>query len=222
MEQKGIRTEKGDYNRRVQSINSEIKQTKARIRKVNNWLYAQPLQNAPSLMDIMGGVAKGKNLKSDWQRVRNLQTQAQILIFLQQNNIATVEDFADTVVRKNERLKVVTDDIKKAERRLETLAVHLAHAENNRTHKAVYQKYKSLAPKTDPATLNSINPFTKSKATKEHEAATKKQEAYYDKHATEIEAYKAAQQHFEAVMNGRSKLPIADWQKEQKELSAKR
>ena len=222
MEQKGIRTEKGDYNRRVQSINNEMKQTKARIRKVKNWLYAQPLHNAPSLMDIMGGVAKGKNLKTDWQRVRNLQTQAQVLIFLQQNNIATVEDFADTVVTKHERLKVVTDDIKKAERRLEMLATHLAHAESNKTHKAVYQKYKSLEPKTNHAALNSINPFTKSKATKEHEAATKKQESYYTKHAAEIEAYQAAQQHFADVMGGRTKLPISDWQKEQKELAAKR
>ena len=86
----------------------------------------------------------------------------------------------------------------------------------------VYQKYKSLAPKTDPAALGSINPFTKSKAVKGHEAATKKQEAYYEKHAIEIEAYKSATQHFEAVMNGRTKLPIADWQKEQKDISSKR
>ena len=144
------------------------------------------------------------------------------MIFLQQNNIATVEDFADTVVTKHERLKVVTDDIKKAERRLEMLATHLAHAESNKTHKAVYQKYKSLAPKTDTAALNSINPFTKNKAVKEHETATKKQDAYYKKHAPEIKAYQAAQQHFEATMNGRTKLPIVDWQKEQKEVAAKR
>jgi len=53
-------------------------------------------------------------------------------------------------------------------------------------------------------------------------AAIKKQEAYYDKHAAEIEAYQAAQEHFTAVMNGRTGLPIADWRKEQKELAAKR
>jgi len=100
--------------------------------------------------------------------------------------------------------------------------VHLAHADNNRQHKAVYQKYKSLAPKTDPAALNSINPFTKSKATKEHDAATKKQDEYYNKHADAIQAYRAAQEHFTAVMNGRTTLPIKDWQKEQKELAAKR
>jgi ATP-dependent exoDNAse (exonuclease V) alpha subunit len=222
MEQKGIRTEKGDYNRRVQSINSKIKQTKARIRKVKDWLYKYPIQNPPTITDIFGGIANGKNLKSNWQKIRNIQTQAKVLIFLQHNNIASVEDFADIVVLKNERLKTVTDDIKKHERRLETLATHLSHAENNRKHKAVYQKYKSLVPKTDPAALNSLNPFTKSNAGKEHESAIAKQEAYYERHAAEIEAYQAAIQYLTAVMNGRSELPITDWQKEQKELATKR
>jgi len=222
MEQRGIRTEKGDYNRRVHSLNSEIKQTKARICKLKNDLYKHPVQNPPSIVEIMGNVGKGKNLKTDWQRIRSLQTQAKVLIFLQENHITSVEDFADTIVRKNEQLKTVADDIKKAERRLETLAVHLAHAENNRQHKAVYQKYKSLAPKTDPAALNSINPFTKSKATKEHDAATKKQDEYYSKHADAIQAYQAAQTYFAGVMNGRTTLPIKDWQNEQKELAAKR
>jgi hypothetical protein len=222
MEQRGIRTEKGDYNRRVTAINNEIKQTKARIRKVKNWLYAQPLQNAPTLIEIMNGVANGKNLKTDWQRIRNLQTKAKVLIFLQQNNITNVEDFSDTVVRIHERLKISTNEIKKVGRRLDTLSEHLSHAENNRKHKLVYQKYKSLTPKTDSATLNSINPFTKNKATKEHDAAVKKQDAFYEKHADEIQAYQSAQEHFAAVMNGRTQLPIKDWQQEQKELAVKR
>jgi hypothetical protein len=222
MEQKGIRTEKGDYNRHVQSLNSEIKQAKARIRKVKDWLYKYPIQNPPTITDIFSGIANGKNLNSNWQKVRSVQTQAKVLVFLQQNNIAGIDSFAATVVQKNERLKSVTDEIKKAERRLKTLTAHLTHAENNRQHKAVYQRYKSLAPKTDPAALSSLNPFTKSKAIKENEASIKKQEAYYKEHAAEIEAYQAAGKHFATVMNGRTKLPISDWQREQRELTAKR
>jgi len=38
----------------------------------------------------------------------------------------------------------------------------------------------------------------------------------------ERQVYQAAQQHFTAAMNGRTKLPIKDWQKEQNELAAKR
>ncbi|MCL2456656.1 MAG: MobA/MobL family protein [Defluviitaleaceae bacterium] len=222
MEQKGIRTEKGNYNRHAESINSEIKQTKARIRKMKNWLYAQPLHNTPSFIEIMGKISDGKNLKSNWQRVKNLQKSAKVLTFLTENKIASVEDFSDTVVRTHERLKIVTDEIKKTDRRLDTLAIHLAHNENINTHRAIYQKYKNLTPKKDTAALNSLNPFTRNKAAKDYEAATQKHEAFYEKHADAIDAYKASQQHFAAVMNGRTKLPISYWQKEQNELAAKR
>jgi len=222
MEQKGIATDRGNHNRQVAITNNEIKQTKARIRNVKNWLYAQPLTNAPSMIDIMGGVAKGKDMERQWQRIKNLQTSAKVLNFLTSNNITDMDEFSNKVVRIHERLGEVAGEIQKAERRLGTLAEHLAHAENIHQHKSIYQKYKSLAPKTDPAALGSINPFTKSRATKEHEAATNKQEAYYDKHAEEIQAYQHAKQHFDNVMNGRKDLSIKEWQDEQKKLLAKR
>jgi len=133
-----------------------------------------------------------------------------------------MDEFCNKVVQIHERLGEVTTDIQKTERRLDTLATHLAHIDNHKTHKAVYQKYKSLAPKTDPAALNSLNPFTKSKATKEHEAATKKQDAYYDKHADAIQAYENAKRYLDGVMNGRDKIPTKDWQAEQKKLLAER
>jgi len=222
MEKKGIATDKGNHNRQVAITNSEIKQTKARIRKLKNWVYAQPIQNTPSFIEIMGGVANGKNLQSQWQRIRNLKTSAKVLNFLVSNKITDMDEFCNKVVQIHERLRDVSTDIQKTERRLDTLVTHLAHVENLKTHKAVYQKYKSLAPKTDPVALNSINPFTKSKATKEHEVATKKQDAYYDKHVDEIQVYETAKRYLDGMMNSREKLPTKEWQDEQKTLLAKR
>ena len=105
---------------------------------------------------------------------------------------------------------------------LDTLALHLAHVENLRKHKAVYKKYQSLVPKNNTTSPSSFNPFTKSKAAKEHEAAAKKHGAYYDKHAVEIRLYEKAKEHFDAVMNGRKDLPVAKWHTEQKALTAER
>ena len=115
MERKGIITEKGNHNRQVEITNKEIKQTKTRIRQVKNWLYTQPLTNAPTMFDIMGKVAEGKNLKTNWQHVRNVQTSAKVLMFLTSNNITGVEEFADKVVQIHERLRDITDEIKAAE-----------------------------------------------------------------------------------------------------------
>ena len=189
---------------------------------MKNWLYKQPLQNPPSIVDIMGRVADSKNLKANWQLVKNIQKSAKVLCFLTENKIASVEDFADTVERTHYRLKNVTDEIKKADRRLDTLATHLAHNDNINAHRAIAQKYKKLKPKKDETALNSLNPFTRNKAAKDYETAEKKYEAYYAKHADAIDTYEAAQQHFRTVMNGRTQLPIRDWQNEQRELAAKR
>jgi hypothetical protein len=222
MERKGIRTEKGDYNRKVAAMNKEMRQTKARIRKVKTWLFAQPITNPPSFIDAMNNIGNAKNLNSQWRKIANLQIRAKILIFLQQNSITDMEHFVNKVTQMHEELKSVSDNITKTDRRLDVLASHLAHNENLKAHRAVYKKYKSLAPKTDPAALNSINPFTKSKAAKEHDAATKKQDAFYEKHAAEIEAYEAAQDYFKRVLNGRTEIPIRKWQAEQNELTAER
>ena len=222
MEQRGIRTERGDYNRQVTALNNEIKQTKARIRKAKDWLYKHPIHNPPSIVDIMGGVGKGREIKTNWQAIRNLQTQAKVLMFLQNNKIRSIDDFSDTVVRIHNRLGAVTDNIKKAERRLETLATHFTHYDNINAHRTTIQKYKKLKPKKDEEAFNSLNPFTRNRAAKDYENATKKHEAYYDKHEEAITAYEAAQAYFAGVMNGRKDLPIKDWQKEQKELLAKR
>jgi len=211
MEKKGIATDKGNHNRQVAISNSEIKQTKARIRKLKKWVYAQPIQNAPSFIEIMGGVANGKNLQSRWQKVRNLQTSAKVLLFLTKNNITDMDEFCNKVVQIHEQLIEVTGEIQKAERRLGTLAEHLAHVDNLKNHKAVYNKYQSLAPKKP----SGFSLFKK-------EPDTTKQDAFYNKHAEKIQAYENARQYFDNVMNGRKDLPIKDWQSEQKKLLAKR
>ena len=145
-----------------------------------------------------------------------------MLIFLQENDIDNVEDFTNKIVEMHNQLQIVSTDIKSTDRRLETLATHLAHNDNYKTHKAVYKKYKNLTPKKDTAAMNSLNPFTKKKAQANYETAVKKQEAYRGKHADAIGQYEYARDYFAAVMNGRTQLPISDWQKEQQQLLKKR
>jgi len=76
MEKKGIRTDKGNRNREINDLNKEIRQTKTRIRKLKDWLYTQPIEKLPSILDIVGGVVNAKNTESRWQKIRSLQTQA--------------------------------------------------------------------------------------------------------------------------------------------------
>ena len=117
MEKRGIRTERGDINREIEITNRQLRQLRARINRLKNWLYSQPLTGAPSLVDMMNGIAGGKNFESRWQKIADLKTQAKVLIFLQENGIFDVEQLAGKVERMYERQYDVANKIKPVERR---------------------------------------------------------------------------------------------------------
>ncbi|MDR1439977.1 MAG: hypothetical protein LBJ10_08205 [Clostridiales bacterium] len=98
------------------------------------------------------------------------------------------------MARIYERSYEISGKIKAAERRLDTLAQHLAQYDNYKQHRAVYEKYRQLDPK--------------------------KRTAFYDKHSVEIQFYEAANQYLKAVMNGKMPLQVRAWQAEQAKLTA--
>ena len=213
MEKRGIRTERGDQNRAIAVTNQMIRQLRARVRKIENWIYSQPIQDVPTMGDMLSAVNRVQNFKSQWQRIRNLQRSAQVLLFIQQNGLYTVEQLADKITELHQEQYDLAGDVKKKERRITTLTEHLAQVDIYKQHTAVYKKYKNLAPKKDAA-LNSLNPFAKSKAAKDHEAAVKKQNAYYEKHAGELEQYESAATYLKDHLNGYDKIPEKEWRAE--------
>jgi len=145
-------------------------------------------------MDMMNGVAGGKNLNTRWQRIADLKTRASVLAFLQRNNIADMEQLADKITDMHKAIYDTAKKITAAERRLSVLDEHLAQYENLKQHKAVYEKHKKTAPD--------------------------KRNTFYGKYHDEITAYESAQRYFEKVMNGRTALPIKAWTEEQTRLTA--
>ena len=216
MERKGIVTDRGNHNRQVSEINKELSQTLVRIKKQKVWLYSQPLVDTPSLMDTMNAIADSKNLDTYWQRTRNLQTRGKVLVFLGNNGIGDFSQLVGMVEKLHKDFQDVSDNIKAKERRLNTLAEHLAWCEIHILCKATYKKYREL-PRN-------------------------KQDAYYDKHRDEIRKYQDSKAYFDKVMKGRDadgnkttegnkdsvdtrvtkSLPIKRWQKEQKKLLTER
>ena len=196
MEKKGIRTNRGDINRQAEISNNQMKQLKARIRKSKDWLYSVPIQDTPSMVDVMSRIADGRNLETRWQRLRNLKTQAKTLIFTQSHNITDMAQLVGTIETINEKHKDLADNIRKVERRLDTLSQHITQYETRRANRAIYNEYAGI--KNNP----------------------KKHEAYYSKHKTEIEAFKDARDYLNAVMNGRTDPPpIKKWRAEQTKLT---
>ena len=121
MESRGIRTKFGDRNRKVDSWNREIRQTRARIKKLKTWLYAQPLENAPSMGDVLRNINNGQQLKSRTQKIKDLQAYVNVTEFLGENNINSIESLADRVTDMHQEQYDIACVIKKHDRRLKTL-----------------------------------------------------------------------------------------------------
>jgi hypothetical protein len=197
MERRGVRAERGDMNRRIEVTNGRIRSLRARINKVSEWLRSVPIDGvAPTMVEMMNGAYGGERLKSQWQRISDLKTRAKILMFLQENNIGDMADLAAAVRRAHERQYDIGNKLKKVNRRLDTLELHLTHCGNLKEHKAAYTEYLRLDPK--------------------------KREAYREKHGEAIEKYRAAKEYLDAVMNGKSPIPVKEWRKELSDKTAEK
>lgn len=196
MERRSVRTERGDKNREISVTNKQLGQLRARIRKVKDWIYAQPLQDAPTMVDMMNAINGEQTLKSNWKRIANLQTAAKVLVFLQENGITNMAELADKVTEIHQSQYDLAGKIKTAEQRISTLNQHLAQVDIRKQHKTIYDKYKALDPK--------------------------KRGAYKEKHADEIEAFESALRYLKENLNGRDKIPEKDWRAERDKLLAER
>ena len=192
MEKRGIRTGRGDINRQVAITNQMMRQLRARIRKAKDWIIAQPIQDAPDVGDMMRAINAAQNTKSRWQKIRDLQRAAKVLIFIQHNGIYSVEQLADKVAELYQRQHDLAGNVKAKERRISALNEHLNNVDVFNQHKAVYRKYKSLDPK--------------------------KREAYHQKHADEIAQYRTALEYLKGVLNGRTEIPEKKWRAERDSL----
>jgi uncharacterized coiled-coil protein SlyX len=196
MERRGVRTERGDINREVVVTNQMIAQLRARIRKQREWAYAQPLQDAPTIGEMMSAVNKGQNLGSQWKRIADLKTRAKVLCFIQENGIDSMEQFVGKITELSQRQYDLANKVKSQERKITTLNKHLAQVEIRKQHSAVYKKYKQLDPK--------------------------KRGAYKEKHAAEIAEYEAAAKYLKEHLNGYEKIPEKEWRAERDRLLAER
>jgi hypothetical protein len=206
MERKGIQTEKGNKNRAAAVTNSELRQLKARIRKAKEWLYSQPIQNAPTMVSIFNSISNGKNLTTQWQKVNDLKTRANVFNFLQDNGITDIGQLADKVEKINNEYYDVLKKIKATDRRLETLVKHIEQAENLKKYKPIFDKYNSIEKGLSDKLFN-----------RDPKAD------FYEKNMKAINLFESADRYLKDHLNGKvSKPPLKKWKAEYEELTAER
>jgi hypothetical protein len=210
MERNGIRTERGNINREIAVTNQQIRQLQARITKVANWLKEESTNiEPPTLADIISGILARQGQSG----VSKLKAASQMLLFLTDNKIYDTDDLEKKVGSMFGKLQSVRTDLKKVERRIDTLNEHFdqsAAFKSYRKHKVQYEK---LYAQYD--TLKTATGFgAKRKAEKALQAANE----YHETYRSEIVMYEKAERYLKDVLQERfdpkKQPPVAKWREE--------
>ncbi len=146
MERRGIPTERGNINREIEVSNQKLWQLKARISKLQNWLKEEMKNNEPpTLADVIQSILSRREQtgKSDrYQAIGNLKSAAQMLKFLQQNQIKNMTGLDEKFKSMIGEQVDIRDELKPIDRRMATLKKHIEQAD-------IYLKYKGKRALTD-------------------------------------------------------------------------
>ena len=200
MEKRGIRTERGNLNREIEVTNRRLRQLKARISKLQNWLKEETANTElPTLADVIQGILSKREQsgkQSRYTTIHNLKAAANMLMFLQTNGIKDMAGLEEKVEGMYGKQRSIADQLKPIDRRLKTLDDHISNAEKYFQYRDIFKQYKRQKPK--------------------------KQEAFYESHRMELTHYEAAERYINAVMNGKTGIPLKAWKTERDKLNGEK
>ena len=213
MEQRGIRTERGNRNREIDALNSKLRQIKARITKLQDWLKEEKANTPTLLYDTLQEILSSGKSDTLYAKIHNLQLAAKTLNFITEHKISDLAELADAVGDLYGEQMAINEKLKPIDRRIKTLDEHLRHSENFKQHRKIATQYDALYAEYETA-KKATGLFAKSKADKAH-AAT---QDFYETNRAEITLFRAAEKYLKGVLQSRydpKKLPpIKMWQDE--------
>jgi len=170
LEQKGIRTERGDINRAIIAENARLKVLDSEIRTAKKERH--DILNPPKpkfIIDLENSIkAKDSPAYENWARIFNLQQMAQTLIFIQQHGYTDMQSLRTAYINSVDDLNGKNDKLRETKIELQNLKELKKQVEIYRKTADIYKKYN--APKQIAYFKNQ----------------------FYEKHKSDIEAHKVA------------------------------
>jgi len=195
MERKGISTERGNTNREIAVTNKQLRQLRARISHLKDWLKEADAPAAPpTLISVIQSILDGGGQSDRYTRIPE-KTAARVLSFLRMNNISTLPGLRKKLYEMQNQLDDVRGSMKYIERRLNTLDEHIRQGGIYLKHRELYAEYQRLIPR--------------------------KQSKFYEEHHAELMVFEATKRYLDAHLNGHE-LPLEAWKEERVKLMAER
>lgn len=150
MEAKGIRTEKGDLNRWIKATNRLIRDLRKKIAALMDWMdgireeLAKP--EMPPLIELLCDhfEKRSQTAYSNKGKVRNLKQFSEVINFLNEQNIQTLEDLETRVNSIRTKFNGLSDSMKTKSKRMDELKKLIQNAEAYRQLKPVFDEMNQI------------------------------------------------------------------------------
>ena len=216
MEKKGIATEKGELNRSIQKANRLIREIRAQIGKLKEWIAdlfkaretapKQPPQS-PNLANLLMKYLsvqreKSRKYSQSWQRQHaadELKTVAAVVGYLSEHGISTLDELDAALSSVSEQADTIRTGMKTAEQRMKELQKLIENGENYLQYKPIHAELKKLK-----------------------NGWTNKRDKYEEAHRVELTLWNAASRYLHANLTDTKTLPISEWKQEYADLKEQR
>ena len=217
MEKKGITTEKGALNRSIQKTNRLIREIRAQIEKLKEWIAdlfkvwetapKQPPQ-APNLANLLMKYLsvqreKSRKYSQRWQQQHTadeLKTIAAAVNYLSEHGISNLDELDASLSSVSDKAYSIREGMKTAEQRMKKLQKLIEYGKNYTEYKPIHDELKKL-----------------------QNGWTNKRDKYEEAHRAELTLWNAASRYLHAHLpEGVKTLPISAWEKEYTALKAQR
>ena len=217
MEKKGIATEKGELNRNIQKANRLIREIRAQIGKLKEWIAdlfkawetapEQP-QQSPGLANLLMKYLsvqreKSRKYSQRWQQQHTadeLKTIAAAVNYLSEHGISNLDELDASLSSVSDRAYSIREGMKTAEERMKKLQKLIEYGKNYTEYKPIHDELKKL-----------------------QNGWTNKRDKYEEAHRAELALWDAANRYLHANLpKGTKTLPIAEWEQEYADLKTQR
>ena len=216
MEKKGIATEKGELNRSIQKTNRLIREIRAQIGKLKEWIAdlfkaretapKQPSQS-PNLANLLMKYLsvqreKSRKYSQRWQQQHTadeLKTIAAAVNYLSEHGISTLDELDAALSSVSEQADAIREGMKTAEQRMKELQKLIENGENYLQYKPIHAELKKLK-----------------------NGWTNKRDKYEEAHRAELTLWNAASRYLHANLTDIKTLPISKWKQEYADLKEQR
>ncbi len=155
MEQRGIATYKGAWNKWVKRTNDNIRRLLNALRELTEWIKearerVHRIEN-PTISNMVmtyyehrDEVAKGYERGTKKAQLGNLQYVSKVQVYIEQNNLTTIDDVEKVISEKNDLLKQAKDGLDNKKAELKRIKKNLSLIDDYYENKPVYEESRKI------------------------------------------------------------------------------